>query len=317
MSATETSSIPGIRPSGSPSLDAFSARDWLLLSGTALTWGSSFVWIEVALDSFDPALIALLRLVLGACTLALFSAARTKVERRDHKAIAALGVLWMAVPFLLFPIAQQWIDSSLAGMINGGVPIVAGLVAALVVRVKPPPKTVLGIAIGFIGVLIVGWPAAQGSSATALGVVLVIIATTCYGIAINIAVPLQQKYGSLPVLLRAQLVALTVTIIPGIVAATNSEFSWAALGALIPLGCLGTGLAFVWLSNLIGRVGAARGSVTVYFVPVIAIVLGAVFLDENISPVSLLGTGLVIAGAFLTSRNQVTRPQNRVPTSAR
>ena len=315
MSATETSSIPGIKASGSASLEAFSARDWLLLTGTALTWGSSFVWIEVALDSFDPPLIALLRLVFGAGTLALFKAARSKVERRDLRAIVALGILWMAVPFLLFPIAQQWIDSSLAGMINGGVPIVAGLVAALVVRVKPPPKTVIGIAIGFMGVLIVGWPAAQGSSATALGVVLVIIATTCYGIAINIAVPLQQKYGSLPVLLRAQLVALSVTLIPGLVGATNSELSWAALGALIPLGCLGTGLAFVWLANLIGRVGAARGSVTVYFVPVIAIVLGAIFLSEDISPVSLLGTCLVIAGAILTSRNQVARPpQARVPT---
>jgi drug/metabolite transporter (DMT)-like permease len=303
MASSEAGVAPG-RPSGYASLDAFSPRDWLLLAGTALTWGSSFVWIEIALRDFAPPLISLLRLVLGAGTLALFRAARAPVERADLRAVAWLGLLWMAAPFLLFPIAQQWIDSSVAGMINGGVPIVAGLVSVLVLRRRPPTKTILGIAIGFVGVIVVGWPAAQDSAATALGILLVVIATTCYGIAINIAVPLQRKYGSLPVLLRAQLVALTLTLIPGLVGATRSDFDWNALAALIPLGCLGTGLAFVWLANLIGHVGAARGSVTVYFVPVIAIVLGAVILDESISPVSLVGTALVIAGAFLTSRNQ-------------
>jgi drug/metabolite transporter (DMT)-like permease len=289
-------------------LDAFSAADWLLLAGTAITWGSSFVWIEIALDDFSPPLIALLRLALGAATLGMFRSARKKVERKDRPAIALLGLLWMALPFLLFPIAQQWIDSSLAGMINGGVPIVAGLVSALVLRRRPPTKTIIGIGIGFIGVVVVGWPAVQDSSATALGAALVLVATICYGVAINIAVPLQRKYGSLPILLRAQLVAFALTFIPGIVGATRSTFDWDALGALIPLGCLGTGLAFVWLSTLAGRVGAARGSVTIYFIPVIAVVLGALFLDEIVSPVSLSGTVLVIAGAFLTSRNQVVRP---------
>ena len=289
-------------------MHAFAVTDWLLLAGTALTWGSSFVWIEIALDDLAPTSIALLRLVLGASTLALFRAARTRVERKDMPAIALLGLLWMAVPFLLFPIAQQWIDSSLAGMINGGVPIFAGVVSALLLRRRPPTRTIIGIAVGFVGVLVVGWPAVQDTSATALGAALVLIATICYGIAINIAVPLQQRYGSLPVLLRAQLVALAVTLIPGLVGLTASNFDWSALGAMVPLGCLGTGLAFGWLSTLLGRVGAARGSVTIYFIPVIAIVLGALFLDEDISPVSVVGTGLVIAGAFWTSRNQAARP---------
>jgi drug/metabolite transporter (DMT)-like permease len=294
-------------PNGSIGLHAFAATDWLLLAGTALTWGSSFVWIEIALEDLAPTTIAMLRIVLGASTLALFRAARTRVERKDMPAIALLGLLWMAVPFLLFPIAQQWINSSLAGMINGGVPIVAGLVSALMLRRWPPTKTIVGIAVGFVGVLLVGWPAVQDSGATALGASLVLIATICYGIAINIAVPLQQRYGSLPVLLRAQLVALAVTLVPGLVGISASDFDWSAIGATIPLGCLGTGLAFGWMSTLLGRVGAARGSVTVYFIPVIAIVLGALFLDEDISPVSLVGTLLVIGGAFSASRNQAAK----------
>lgn len=289
------------------SLGAFSTGDWLLLAGIALTWGSSFVWIEVALESFAPTLITFLRVAFGAVTLAFFRKARTSVERDDLPAIALLGVLWMAAPLLLFPIAQQWIDSSLAGMINGSVPIFAGVVSAIVLRHPPPAKTVLGIGLGFLGVVAVSWPAVQESSATALGVALVLLACIFYGIAINIAVPLQQRYGSLPVLLRAQLVAVALTLAPGIFGFTRSTFDWAALGAVIPLGCLGTGLAFVWMTTLVGRVGAARGSVTIYFVPVIAIVLGAVFQDEVIAPVSLVGTALVIFGAFLASRMQNAR----------
>ncbi|MGH2753665.1 MAG: DMT family transporter [Actinomycetota bacterium] len=303
-------------PAGSHSLDAFTSTDWLLLIGTALTWGSSFLWIEIALDAFEPTLIALLRVALGAGTLALFRPARTKVDRADLPAMALVGLFWMAAPFILFPVAQQWIDSSLAGMINGGVPIVAGVVSAILLRRFPPTKTVVGITIGFVGVVVVGWPAVQDSSSTALGAALVFLAIICYGIAINIAVPLQQRYGSLPVVLRAQVVALALTAIPGAFGASNSHFEWASLAAMIPLGCLGTGLAFVWLTTLIGRVGAARGSVTIYFVPLLAIALGVVLRDEDVSPISLVGVVLVLAGAFLASRTQTIRQRENASVPA-
>lgn len=295
------------RPTTTLGLDAFSATDWLLLAGIALAWGSSFVWIEIALEAFEPTAIALLRLILGAATLALFRKSRAPVDRSDLPAIALLGAMWMAMPFILFPVAQQWIDSSLAGMINGGVPIFAGFVSALLLRTWPPAKTVIGIAIGFLGVVAVSWPAAQDSSATFTGAALVLLATASYGVAINIAVPLQQRYGALPVLLRAQLVALMLVFVPGIFGLAGSEFDWASLGAMVPLGCFGTAIAFVWMTTLIGRTGAARGSVSIYFVPVVAIILGAALENETISPISLAGTALVLGGAFLASRNQMKR----------
>ena len=294
-------------PVGSLSLDAFSPADWLLLSGIALTWGSSFVWIEIGLEAFAPTFITLLRIVFGVGTLVFVTKARAPVDHADLPRVALLGLVWMAAPLLIFPIAQQWIDSSLAGMINGSMPIFAGLVAALMLRRLPPLKTLVGIAVGFVGVIAVTWPAAQGSDATALGAALVLGATACYGIAVNIAVPLQQRYGPLPVILRAQLVALAITLIPGLFGLRDSSFDWASLAAMVPLGCLGTGLAFVWMAILVGRVGAARGSVTIYFVPVIAIAMGAIFRNESIALVSLVGTALVIIGAFVTSRTQASR----------
>ena len=289
------------------SLDAFSTTDWLLLMATASMWGSSFVWIEIALENFSPTFIAFLRVAFGAATLALFPKARQRVDRRDLAPIAALGLLWMAAPFLLFAIAQQWIDSSLAGMINGGVPIFAALVAAIWLRQRPSAKTILGIALGFTGVVAISWPVVEDSSATGLGVALVLLATIFYGIALNIAVPLQRKYGALPVLLRVQLFALLFTFGPGLAGLSSSTFDWVSLAAVVPLGFLGTGLAFVAMTTLAGRVGAARGSVTIYFVPVVAIVLGVLVRDETVALISLLGTALVLAGAYITSRHQHAR----------
>jgi drug/metabolite transporter (DMT)-like permease len=148
----------------------------------------------------------------------------------------------------------------------------------------------------------VSWPAVRNARSTALGVILVLLATASYGVAVNIAEPLQRKYGSLPVLLRAQLIALIMTALPGSFAIPGSSFDWVSLGAMVPLGCLGTGLAFVAMTNLVGRVGAARASIAVYFIPIVAVVLGVLLRDESVHPVSLFGTALVIVGAVLVSR---------------
>lgn len=286
---------------------AFAIGDWLLLAGVALTWGSSFLFIEIGLENFEPTLITFLRILFGALTIVWLKKARQPIERSDWGAVVIVGLLWMSIPFLLFPIAQQWIDSSLAGMINGAVPLFATLVATLVSRKLPGSLQAIGLVIGFGGVVAVTWPAVQNAESTATGVLLVLLATICYGIALNVMVPLQRKYGSLPVLLRVQGVAIAITIVPGVIGATDSTFAWPSLLAMVPLGCLGTGLAFVWMSTLAGRVGASRGSITIYFIPVVAIVLGVVFRSETIALLSLVGTGLVLLGAYMTSRAEKMR----------
>jgi len=133
---------------------------------------------------------------------------------------------------------------------------------------------------------------------------LVLLAVLCYGVAVNIAVPLQQRYGALPVLLRAQLVALVLLAPAALVSLPNSDFAWSSALAVVALGFFGTGWAFVAMTTLVGRVGATRGSVAIYFLPVVAIALGVIFRDETIAAISLVGTGLVLAGAYLTSRRE-------------
>lgn len=282
--------------------EAFGPVEWGLLVSIGLMWGSSFVFIAEGLEAFRPGLVAFLRIALGTATVALARRARRPVAREDWGRIAVLGLVWMAAPLLLFPIAQQWIDSSLAGMLNGAMPLFAALTAAILLRRAPRRVQIVGLLLGFTGVAAITWPAIQGASVTALGAFLVILATVLYGIAANVAVPLQQKYGALPVVLRAQLVALLAVLPFGLAALPGSSFRWSSALAMIPLGAGGTGLAVLAMATLVGRAGATRGAVAIYFIPVVATILGVAVRNESVELLQLGGLALVLASAWLTSR---------------
>jgi drug/metabolite transporter (DMT)-like permease len=302
--ATASARRPLLEAAGGSRSEAFGAQEWLLLSSIALIWGSSFLFIDIALEAFRPGVIALARVGLGVAALALFPAARRPVDRQDLPRVAFLGLIWAGLPLILFPLAQQWIDSSVAGMLNGAVPLFGAAWAVLLLR-RPLGRTqTLGLLVGFVGVVAISWPEVQGSRATTLGAGLVVLAVVCYGLAVNLAVPLQQRYGALPVLLRAQLAALAMLLPFGLWSLPGSRLQWGAVAAMLPLGILGTGLAFVLMTTLVGRVGGPRGAVATYLIPVVAIALGVVFLSERVAPVALFGTALVLAGAWLTSRRE-------------
>lgn len=289
------------------SQDAFGVADWSLLAGIAVIWGSSFLFMAVGLEAFEPGVVTLARVGLGMAALALVPRARRPIERVDVPRVAALGLLWIAIPLTLFPIAQQWIDSSVAGMINGAVPITTAAWASLLLGTLPGRRQLAGIAIGFAGVVLIFLPELHDSSATALGAGLVAFAIVLYGLSANMAVPLQQKYGALPVLLRAQLWAMTIVGPVGLAQIRGSGWAWNSALAMIPLGVLGTGLAFFLMTTLVGRVGGTRGSIAIYFVPIVAITLGVVVRGEVVEPIALVGAVLVLVGAWVTSRRESLR----------
>ena len=289
---------PGTRP------EAFGPREWGLLAAIALMWGSSFLWIAEGLEHFAPAVISLSRLLLGAAALAIFPGTRARVERADWPRIALLGLVWMAVPLLLFPIAQQWVDSSIAGAINGSMPLFSAALAALLLRRAPGRRQALGLAVGFAGVLLVTLSGATGVSGSPLGIGLLVLATVLYAVAFNLAIPLTQRYGSLPVLLRAQLVAIAVVLPFGLWGLPSSEWDWQAAGAMVLLGVFGSGVAFVASPPLGARAGPTRGAVPIYFLPVVAMVLGVAVRHERVGAAAIAGVALVIAGAWLSSRQE-------------
>lgn len=298
--------LPRTAPGASDA--AFTPLDWVLLAVPALMWGSSFAFMEVGLRHLAPGVITFLRVVFGAVALVAVPRARARVDRGDLPRIVLLGLLWMALPFTLFPIAQQWISSSLAGMLNSAMPVLTALVATVLTRRIPGRWQIVGIVVGLAGVVAIGADGWRDGDTTALGVMLVIVAVGCYAVAVNLAVPLQQRYGSLPVLVRIQAVAIVLTLPGAAIGLPSSSWGVDSAAAVVALGVLGTGWAFVAMATLIGRVGATRGSITTYFVPVVAVLIGVAALDERVPASAVLGTALVLAGAALVSRRDTVVP---------
>ena len=296
---------------------AFGPAEWGLLVITALAWGSAYLLIEVGLEGLEPTAISFLRIALGAALLAAIPAARAgRVEASDRGRIALLGLLWLAVPLTLFPIAQQSVSSVVAGMITGAQPILAAVIAALLLRRLPARAQVIGLLLGFAGVAAIVVPSADEGGDQAIGIALVLAAVACYALASNLAVPVQQRYGALPVILRALLVALAVLAVPGVIGLAASDPEAGSLAAMLPLGLVSTGLGYVTFTALLGRAGATRGATAVYFVPVVAILLGVTLEGESAPALALVGAAVVLAGAWFSSRVAVRRPRDEGATDA-
>ncbi|MGH3444397.1 MAG: DMT family transporter, partial [Nocardioidaceae bacterium] len=220
---------------------------------------------------------------------------------------------WMAAPFVLFPLAEQSIPSAVAGMINGAAPLFTAAIAAAWSRRLPVGTLLSGLLIGFVGVVGVNLPAARGGAGV-LGLGLVLLATFLYGVAFNLTEPLEDRNGPLPVIWRAELVALLLVTPAGLVGLAHSTPTFPSLAAMAGLGVASTGIAFAAFTVLVGRVGSARASITVYLVPVVAIVLGLAVYGEPIAPLSLFGIALVLLGAWLSARGarSVEGPESRI-----
>jgi drug/metabolite transporter (DMT)-like permease len=284
---------------------AFAAVDWALLASIGTIWGSSFLFMAIGLEAFEPGVVTWLRILFGVAVLAVLPGARrTSIAREDLPALVVVAITWVAIPFSLFPLAQGSVNSAIAGMLNGAAPIFTAVIATILLRRPPGPRQLLGIPIGFVGVSAIALSAAREGSSQVVGVVLIVIATICYGVAFNVATPLQQKYGSLPVMARILAIGAVLTAPIGVASVGDSRFAWPSLLATAAVGVLGTGFAFVLMGGLVGRVGPTRASIVGYLIPVVALLLGVLFRGDDVGPVAILGVALVILGAYLASRRE-------------
>jgi len=283
----------------------FTPFDWSLFIGVSLIWGASFLLIAEALESLTPGVVTLGRVGTGALTLWAIRLARptgVKISGADRRRIILLSVLWVALPFTLFPLAQEHINSAVTGLLNGATPVFAGVVSALLVRVVPGGVQRVGIIVGFVGVVLISLGSSAGGSTEVLGVVLVLVATLCYGFAVNIAPPLQAKYGAIATMSEV-LGFATIWVIPfGVVSLPDADFELVPVVAVVLLGALGTGAAYWIMSTLVGRVGGVRASFITYLIPVVSLVLGVTLRNDAVSALAIAGAVLTIGGAYLASR---------------
>ncbi|MFZ9867411.1 MAG: DMT family transporter [Ilumatobacteraceae bacterium] len=289
-------------------VNRFGPRELVLSGVLSLTWGSSFLFIAVAIEHVDPAVVPFGRSLLGAITLVLLPGARAAIPWKHWPRIALLGLVWMALPFWLFPLAEQSVTSGVAGMINGGLPVVIALVTALWVWRMPSVKRIVAIALGFTGIAVIALPAIWAESSTGesiadvRGIVYLLAAVLGYAVGSNLARPLQAQFAPARLLARVQLAAAIWTLpiaLPGI---GKSTFAWSAVAAIAVLGIVGTGVAFVVFGTLLERTGITRAMIPTYFTPIVGLVLGAAFNGESIASLSIVGMCIVIASAWMTSK---------------
>jgi drug/metabolite transporter (DMT)-like permease len=282
--------------------------DTALLVMPGVIWGASFLFIAEGLEAIAPDGITFLRFVIGFATLACVPRARVALRSTDHVAVAGLAVVWMALPMSLFPHAEQHVSSALTGMLNGAIPLIAAAVATLV-AVRAPSRTAwTGLGLGLLGAVLMAQPSLQTGGTTATGVGLILVAVVSYGVGINLARPLQQRHGALPVVWRALAVSMLLTAPLGLPTLAHAHWSPRALVAVLALGCLGTAAANVVMAVAAGRLGAVRASATTFLIPVVALALGVLVRGERVPLLAVVGGGLCLAGAAVLRHPAALEP---------
>lgn len=278
--------------------------DWARWAVPGLIWGTSFYFIAEGLTAFPAILITPIRIGIGFVTLAAVPAARRgRIGRADWWKVALLGLIWMAIPLSLFPFAEERVSSSVTGMLNGATPIFVSTVAAVLARQLPRLQRLAGLALGFAGVVLIALPSGNKGGSSLAGIVMIFVALAFYGFALNLAVPLQQRYGGIAVMWRAQMVALAITLPVGLTRVGSVHLATGAVLSMLALGSLGTALAYVAMANNAGRIGSSRASASTYLIPVVSLLLGSLVRHESVAIVSVLGCAVALCGAWLASRS--------------
>ncbi len=265
------------------------ARDWLTFSLLGLVWGSSFLWIKVAVREIGPATLVGLRLLIGLLGLAAVVAARRPSFPRDRRTLAALGVLGIintALPFILISWGEQFIDSAIASILNGTVPLFTIVIAHLALhddRITAP--RILGLITGFLGVVVVmSRDLGAGSRAgSVLGQAAVLAAAVSYaGSSVFARRNLRQVdpvvQAFLPLIAADSVAWVTALASEGRLEIPRLPITWVALAWL---GLLGSCLAYLLYFRLIHAIGPTRATMVTYVFPVVGVVLGVVFLGER------------------------------------
>jgi drug/metabolite transporter (DMT)-like permease len=223
--------------------------------------------------------------------------------------IGVVALLLNAIPGFLFAVGQQWVPSSLAGIVNATTPLMTVLVVAVAFRdQKPSANQVLGILVGITGIILVTDVIGEFEGATVLGVAILLVATLSYGVAMPYA---KRHVTNLPyspyALAAAQVGVSAVITAPGALVSgiLVQPLSASALWGILGLGVLGTGIAYVWNYRNIELAGSVIASSVTYITPVVAVVLGVLFLRETLSVSQLLGGVLVVLSALLVQERWV------------
>ena len=291
------------------------SQSWLgLYIALGIVWGCSFIFIKLGLEFLTPFGVAFGRCALGALALLVYLKIKGLSLVHDRKMIGHLWVVALllnVIPGILFAWAETEVTSILAGIINAVTPLMT-LIAIIVVSRNETPTTpqVVGLLLGFLGVLTVlgAW---KGLGDNPLWAILILLAAvTCYGFSF----PYSRRF-ILPAQLKSEVMAATqvslgaITLLPlflinGI---AKSEFMLGPVLAMVALGVFGSGFAYIWNFTIMRAAGSAIASSVTYVTPLVAVLVGFIFLSEIPHWYEPVGAAIVLLGAAIA--------QGRIPLS--
>jgi len=291
------------------------SQSWLgLYIALGIVWGCSFIFIKLGLEFLTPFGVAFGRCALGALALLIYLKLKGLTLVRDRKMIGHLWVVSLllnVIPGIFFAWAETEVTSILAGIINAVTPLMT-LIAIMVVsrNEKPTRPQVVGLILGFLGVLTVlgAW---QGLGDNPLWAILILLAAvTCYGFSF----PYSRRF-ILPAQLKPEVMAATqvtlgaITLLPLFLinGVAKSEFLLGPVLAMVALGVFGSGFAYIWNFTIMRDAGSAIASSVTYVTPLVAVLVGFIFLNEKLHWYEPAGAVIVLLGAAIA--------QGRIPLS--
>ncbi|MEU0815549.1 DMT family transporter [Streptomyces mirabilis] len=284
-------------------------RSSLRMAVLALLWGSGFLWIKVALDhGLSPAHLTLTRCALGTAVLLLLA-------RGAHQRLPRSRALWLhvtvaalfcnAIPFALFALGEQTVDSGIAGVMNATTPLWSLLLGAVLGTDRAlHPLRLTGLFLGFAGVLLIFAPW-QHDGLTGWGAGALLAAAASYAIAFTYMARHLTPRGAPLAVSAAQLLMATAWTTLALPAAAPTHPDGTALLAVTVLGVFSTGLTFYLNYRMIAEEGPTSAATVGYLLPVVSVTLGALVLNETLGARTLAGMVVVLAGVAATR----TRPR--------
>ena len=271
-----------------------------------IVWGCSFIFIKLGLEFLTPFGVAFGRCALGAATLLIVARIKDVTLPKDRTIVLHLWVVAMllnVIPGVLFALAETKVTSILAGILNAVTPLMTLIAILLVNREeKPKPFQIVGLCIGFTGVLTVlgAW---QGLGENPLWAILVLLAAvSCYGISFpytrRFVMPYKLKSEAV---VATQLTLAATTLLPFylIDGVAKDEYRIGPVLGMFALGIFGSGFAYIWNFKVMELAGSAIASSVTYLTPVVAVTVGVIFLNEKVTWYEPVGALIVLLGAAI------------------
>jgi drug/metabolite transporter (DMT)-like permease len=288
-------------------------RQLAMFLGVSAIWGASYLQIKIALDGLDASMVVWGRVTLAAAILYLALLAREDHERalrfvRVHpRRVAMLGLLSVALPFMLISYGETQISSGLTGILVAPGPLfVAAFAPLLDPSERVDRRAAAGLGIGFAGIVVLVGVDTVHDLGEFLGSLAVLGAACSYGLGAMYAKNRFAGAGVPPIVISlcSCAAASVMTLVPAVATLPGSHPDLGELAAVVSLGVIGTALAFVLYFALIAETGAGRASLVGYMIPPVALAYGALLLDEKVTAAAIAGLCLILAGVTLAGRER-------------